>query len=121
MNDKPKDSPPFAYKIRRSHINVTFCVFSYESLKTDSDIWRYVAQFLGNRKRRMPVNWQNLPHEVKLLVTQDGKVRAFDLPNQHKVKDAQKIQIRVHFTDTQVFGEESKEKVKHLFLSSLYV
>ncbi|SRR6266508_3679787 len=110
MNDKPKDSPPFAYKIRRSHINVTFCVFSYESLKTDSDIWRYVAQFLGNRKRRMPVNWQNLPHEVKLLVTQDGKVRAFDLPNQHKVKDAQKIQIRKMKQIHKFLAKKAKKK-----------
>ncbi len=89
---KPKETPPFAYEMRDPHWDVTYYVFSYSELKTTTEIWSHVARFLGARKRRMPKNHQNLPKVVNLTVTQDGKVRAFDLPTQRQLEQAQKAE-----------------------------
>jgi len=89
---KPKETPPFAYDIRDPHLDVTYYVFAYAAINTKSEVWSHVARFLGSRKRRMPKSWQNLPKDVKLLVTPDGKVKAFDLPTQKQLEEAQKIQ-----------------------------
>jgi hypothetical protein len=107
---KPKETPPFAYDIRDPDFDVTYHVFSYEAIKTKRDVWHCVALFLGNRKRQMPVNWKNLPREVKLLVTQDGKVRAFDLPTQQQLENERKIQNRQKKRIEKFLARKGKKK-----------
>jgi hypothetical protein len=94
MKDKPKETPPFAYSIKDPQFDIIYRVFSYEPIPTNAKVWSYVSQFLGHRKRRMPMNYLNLPRGVKLLVTLDGKVTALDLPTQRQLDDAQRIQNR---------------------------
>lgn len=107
---KPKETPPFAYDFRDPNLDVTYYLFAYAPIKTKAEVWRYVSQFLGNRKRRMPVNWQNLPREVKLILSLDGKVRAFDLPTQQQARDAQRTQIRQKKLIQKFLGSQKKKK-----------
>lgn len=88
---KHEKAPPFAYDVHDPRLDVIYHVFSYERIKTDEVYPRYVSQFLGKRKRTMPVNWQNLPHEVKLIVTPDGKVAPLDLSTQRQFDQEKKF------------------------------
>lgn len=112
MKAKPKDTPPFVYHVKDPQLDIIYFVFSYEPLKMSETLiyQRYVSRFLRRRKRQMQENWLNLPHEVKLLVTLDGKVKEFDLPTQRQLDDEQKVQNRKNRRIEQIRKNLKKKK-----------